>query len=173
MSLESHGNDCFHYPHLLTHIYLDHQSTGRQHYRLYTINKIPTLKVLDFQKVKQSEKDKAQRLARSAAGAALESDVQIEARDSSAKSKTFTPGEGKSAKESFVVNFTSEQKAKIKEMIANASSPMEIERIEECVRRGKFPGDISDAGEKLGDEEKKRPHEEVNGESKSKRSRPS
>ncbi len=134
---------------------------------MFTINKIPTLKVLDFQKVKQSEREKAIRLARSAAGAALEGDIQIEARDANAKSKTFNPGEGKSAKESFVVNFTSEQKAKIKEMIANASSPMEIERIEECVKRGEFPGNVDDAKESNG----KRPHDEVNGENGTKRQR--
>lgn len=115
--------------------------TKRQHYRLYTIHKIPTLKVLDFVKIKQSEREKANRLATSAAGAALESDVQIEARDAKSKSKTFIPGEGSSAKESFIANFTPEQKAAIKEMITNASSPAEIERIEECVKRGEFPGD--------------------------------
>lgn len=118
--------------------------SGKQHYRLYTLNKIPTLKVLDFIKVKQTERDKAARLAMSAAGAALEGDVQIEARDAQSKAKTFNPGEGKSAKESFVTNFTPEQKAQIKDMIANASSPAEIERIEDCVKRGEFPGKASD-----------------------------
>ncbi len=77
----------------------------------------------------------------SAAGAALEGDVQIEARQDAVKlkSKTFNPGEGKSAKESFVVSFSKEQKLKIKEMIASATSPDEIERIEEFVKRGEFP----------------------------------
>ena len=42
-------------------------------------------------------------------------------------------------KESFVVNFTKEQKLEIKNMIANASSPAEIERIEACVKKGEFP----------------------------------
>lgn len=112
---------------------------GRQYYRLYTINKIPSLKVLDFIQIKQSEKDKAKRLSLSAAGAALEGDIRIEARDAAAKAKTFTPGEGASTKDSFMVNFTKEQKDKIKEMILNASSPAEIERIEECVQRGEFP----------------------------------
>jgi len=119
--------------------------TKRQHYRLYTINKIPSLKVLDFMKIKDAERAKAQRLAMSSAGAALEGDVQVEAREAAATDantsdvKTFTPGEGQSAKESFVVNFTKEQKIEIKNMIANARSPAEIERIEQCVKRGEFP----------------------------------
>ncbi len=104
-------------------------------------------------KIKDVERTKAQRLAMSSAGAALEGDVQIEAREAAilaAKNgnnesdmsngvKTFTPGEGQSAKESFVVNFTKEQKLEIKNMIANARSPAEIEKIEECVKRGEFP----------------------------------
>ena len=53
-------------------------STGRQHYRLYAIHHIPTLRVLDMQRISRSERDKAQRLAQSAAGAAMESDVQLE-----------------------------------------------------------------------------------------------
>ena len=38
------------------------------------------------------------------------------------------------------MNFTKEKKLEIKNMIANARDPAEIERIEECVKRGKFPG---------------------------------
>ncbi len=82
----------------------------------------------------------------SSAGAALASDVQTEAREAAAEAakngndvKTFTPGQGQSAKESFTINFTKDQKVEIKNMIANARSPDEIERIEECVRRGEFP----------------------------------
>jgi len=103
-------------------------------------------------KIKDAERSKAQRLAMSSAGAALEGDVQIEAREAALSDKqkssentshdvvkTFTPGEGQSAKESFVVNFTKEQKIEIKNMIANARSPAEIEKIEECVKRGEFP----------------------------------
>lgn len=97
--------------------------------------------MLDFIKIKQSEKDKAKRLSLSAAGAALEGDVRIEARDAAANAKTFIPGEGTSTKDAFMVTFTKEQKDKIKEMILNASSPSEIERIEECVQRGEFPGE--------------------------------
>lgn len=119
--------------------------TRRQHYRLYTIYKIPTLKVLDFVKVKQAERDRAGRLAKSSAGAALEGDVEAEAREaakstsSMTTTRTFTPGEGRSAKESFVANFSPQQKEQIRDMIAGAKTPGDIERIEECVKRGEFP----------------------------------
>ncbi len=132
--------------------------TKKQHYRLYVIQKLPWLKVLDFERIKDAERAKAHRLAVSAAGAALEGDVQLEAREAAIAAnaaadssmdengvKTFTPGHGQSnsTKESFKVHFTKEQKVEIKNMIANARTPEEIERIEECVRRGEFPKVVS------------------------------
>lgn len=87
---------------------------------------------MDFTKVSKSERERAQRLARSAAGAALEQDV--------AKEKTFVPGEGRSAQESFATSFTAAQKEAIRQMVANAKSPQEIEEIELSVQRGIFPG---------------------------------
>mmetsp|Transcript_6357 Transcript_6357/g.8988 ORF Transcript_6357/g.8988 Transcript_6357/m.8988 type:complete len:294 (-) Transcript_6357:347-1228(-) len=111
--------------------------TRRQHYRLYAIQHIPSLRVLDMIKVKQVEREKADRLAKSAAGAALESDVKLEARE--AESKTFIPGQGKTAEESFKSSFTPEQKEQIRKMVENASSPAVIEQIEESVQRGVFP----------------------------------
>lgn len=110
----------------------------RQHYRLYTIQSIPSLKVLDHQRITQTERDRARRLAGSAAGAALESDIQDEA----GNQNTFTPGEGASAEESFVVNFTAEEKEQIRLLVANAESPEEIEEIERSVQRGVLPKQI-------------------------------
>ena len=108
---------------------------------MYAIKKIPTLRVLDFARITKTERDRAERLANSAAGAALESDVQGEARQNGGldSAKTFVPGEGRSAEESFVTNFTPQQKDQIRQMIANAKSPAEIEEIERSVRKGVFP----------------------------------
>jgi hypothetical protein len=67
----------------------------------------------------------------------LESDIQDEA--GRQNTNTFTPGEGASAEESFVVNFTAEEKEQIRQMVANAESPEEIEEIERSVQRGVLP----------------------------------
>jgi hypothetical protein len=80
------------------------------------------------------ERERADRLANSAAGAALAKDVGHEE-----TANTFVPGEGKSAEESFVTSFTKDQKDQIRDMVANASSPAEIEEIERSVKRGIFP----------------------------------
>jgi hypothetical protein len=104
---------------------------------------MPSLKVLDSSRITKSERDRADRLASSAAGAALESDVQGEVRESGTEAgtsaKTFVPGEGRSAEESFVTNFTPQQKELIRQMVADAKSPAEIEEIERSVRRGVLP----------------------------------
>jgi len=110
-----------------------HSRQVRQHYRLYTIHSIPALRVLDMVKIKQAEREKAERLAKSVAGAALESDIKTEAR------KTFVPGEGRSAEESFATSFTPEQKEQIRQFVVSAKSPEEIEQIESSVQRGVFP----------------------------------
>ena len=84
--------------------------------------------------------------ARAAAAAALSSADEAFASSASYDMegenaiKTFEPGEGKSAEESFATQFTMEEKAKIREMVANAASAEEIDRIEKLVKRGIFPG---------------------------------
>ena len=119
---------------------------------MYTIRNLPSLKVLDFARITKAERERADRLANSAAGAALESDVRGEATTTAAK--TFVPGEGRTAEESFVTNFTPEEKERIRQMVANAQSPAEIEEIERSVRRGILPKLPST------DNDKKRPAEE-------------
>ena len=109
-----------------------HAITGRQHYRLYTIHNIPSLKCLDFAKVKKNERDQAARLANSAAGAALESDLQ------SATVKTFTPGESEDGA-SVVTLFTVAEKEAIRNLLSNAVSMKEVEEIENAVKRGVLP----------------------------------
>lgn len=138
---------------------------GRQHYRLYTIGHIPSLKVLDWSRITPAERDKSRRLAQSAAGAALESDVQQEAAQ---QQRTFTPGEGQSAAESFQTLFTAEQKEQLRRMVANAKSPQEIEQIEASVQKGIFPVHLLPIGmpsdsNGADDNTKKRPAEETNG----------
>ena len=103
------------------------------------------------------------------AGAAMEADARLEARAAAADSSaatdgavasgtyangshgdigtnTFEPGEGKSAEESFATQFTAEEKARIRDMVANAASAEEIDRIESLVKRGVFPGSSESGG---------------------------
>lgn len=59
--------------------------TAKQHYRLYLIYKLPQLKLLDFRKIKQKERDEAKVLFKSKKGKEIQKDIIK-------RSKTFTPG---------------------------------------------------------------------------------
>lgn len=113
----------------------------------------------------------------------MEADARLEARvaaaaapdDSVTASKAFTgedgvntfePGEGKNAEESFATQFTMEEKAKIREMVANAASADEIDRIESLVKKGIFPGEAGNSGGALSPPPPPPPEDEDNGNSK-------
>uniref|UniRef100_A0AAQ4RVL2 Small nuclear ribonucleoprotein polypeptide A' n=1 Tax=Gasterosteus aculeatus aculeatus TaxID=481459 RepID=A0AAQ4RVL2_GASAC len=59
--------------------------TNKKHYRLYVINKMPQIRVLDFQKVKLKERQEAEKMFKGKRGAQL-------AKDIAKRTKTFTPG---------------------------------------------------------------------------------
>lgn len=125
--------------------FLLHLRSGRPHYRLYAIHRIPSLKCLDFSKIKRSERAQATRLANSAAGAALDSDINavMMMQDSAynTNDNTFTPGE--SADGATVVTlYTAAEKEDIRNLLANASSLQEVEEIENAVKRGVLPDQL-------------------------------
>lgn len=81
--------------------------------------------MLDFQKVKQAERERAGKLAASAAGAAMEADARLEAHavaqssndikmsatytangDSNGEANTFDPGAGQTSEQTFATQFS-------------------------------------------------------------------
>ena len=116
--------------------------TGRPHYRLYTIYNIPTLRCLDYIKVKREERVRATKFAKSSTGAALASDVQQQEHALSSTSvKTFTPGESTDGT-TVVTLFSAEEKEAIRNLLANAGSIQEVEAIENAVQKGILPDQL-------------------------------
>jgi len=109
----------------------------KRNYRLYVIHKFPNLRVLDFKKIKQKEKDTAKSLFKTKEGKTQLKDIQL-------KAKTFVPGaplpEATNNKPSNSAGLTPEQVKNIKSMIAKASTLEEIERLNHMLRTGKMPG---------------------------------
>ncbi|CAI8028388.1 U2 small nuclear ribonucleoprotein A' [Geodia barretti] len=112
---------------------LRNQVTHRPNYRLYVIHKIPQLRVLDFKRIRQKEREQAKR--------AYGEKKPAEPR----KSKTFVPGatqktlpppppqpSGPSPREV----------ARIREAIANAKSLDEVQQLEAMLKAGQIPGDV-------------------------------
>uniref|UniRef100_A0A673NPA3 U2 small nuclear ribonucleoprotein A'-like n=1 Tax=Sinocyclocheilus rhinocerous TaxID=307959 RepID=A0A673NPA3_9TELE len=104
--------------------------TNKKHYRLYVINKIPQIRVLDFQKVKMKERQEAEKMFRGKRGAQL-------AKDIAKQTKTFTPG---AALQIEKTGPSAADVEAIKNAIANATSLAEVERLKGLLQAGQIPG---------------------------------
>jgi len=114
----------------------------KRNYREYVIHKFPNLRVLDFKKVKQKEREAAKQLYKSKEGKTQLKDIQR-------KAKTFVPGEPlpeATNKNTNAAGLTPEQVKHIKMMIAKAGSLEEIERLNQALRSGQMPGMESQNG---------------------------
>lgn len=105
--------------------------TTKKHYRLYVLHKVPTLRVLDFQRIKQKERDASLKMFKGKKGHALATDI-------GKKSKTFVPGEHLPEKRAD--GPSKEDVAAIKAAIANAKTLEEVERLNNMLKTGQIPG---------------------------------
>ncbi|XP_034052501.1 U2 small nuclear ribonucleoprotein A' [Gymnodraco acuticeps] len=127
--------------------------TNKKHYRLYVINKIPQIRVLDFQKVKLKERQEAEKMFKGKRGAQL-------AKDIAKRTKTFTPG-GPAQPEKKRSGPSQADVEAIKNAIANASSLAEVERLKGMLQAGQIPGrDPRQAGTVEEEEEEEEEQEE-------------
>lgn len=109
---------------------LDNPVTEREHYRLYVIHKIPTLKMLDFQKVKQQERDAAAALFATEAGAGILLDVSEEGKHITAQKEAAENGHKN--------QLTEAQKDEISQAIEKATTKEEMDLIERQLRTGTY-----------------------------------
>ncbi|KAG0168320.1 U2 small nuclear ribonucleoprotein A' [Apophysomyces sp. BC1034] len=122
----------------LTHLsLLDNPVTKKAHYRLYVIHKLPSVRVLDFNRVKDKERQEAAQLF-------LEDGEENELAKSITrnKTKTFEPGEGVQQKTGH--GLTPAEQLKIKEAIKQATSLDEISRLERLLKAGHLPSNTKD-----------------------------
>ncbi|KIW99904.1 uncharacterized protein Z518_10832 [Rhinocladiella mackenziei CBS 650.93] len=130
----------------LTHLsLLDNPVTRKEHYRLYLIWSIPSLRFLDFQRVREAEREKAKELFGTA-----EAPSELAAKIKGIKTRSFEPGtvsNGKveSARKGVRTQLTETEKKRVQEMIKNAKSLVEITRIEKDLAEGRIPAGAADA----------------------------
>jgi len=122
--------------------FLHNPVCAKPNYRLYIIYKFPNLKVLDFKKVKQQEREQADSLFTSKKG-------KDQMREIKKKARTFVPGaplgvDATNASKANPSGLTPDQIKNIKAAIARASTLEEIERLNHMLRTGQVPG--SDGG---------------------------
>jgi len=100
--------------------------TKQKHYRLYVIHKLPSLRVLDFQKITTKERKEAEKLFTGETGVKLESSLtQIKAIPSQPESTSNL--------------LTNEEKDKLRDRIKHATSMEEVQRYERILQSGKIP----------------------------------
>ena len=108
---------------------------AKENYRLYVIYKCKALKTLDFQKVRASEREEAEKTFGADDGAAQ-------------RAKTFTPGDGleetkdETKKDAKPSGPTPEQLTALKVAIANAETLEEVSRLENALKSGVVPSDL-------------------------------
>lgn len=108
--------------------------TNKPHYRLYVINKIPQLRVLDFQRIKQREREAAKRMFSGKRGQDNASNAK--------KAKTFVPGGAPGGRPlpSRPLPPPTRDVGAIKAAIANARSLDEVKKLEMLLKTGHVPG---------------------------------
>lgn len=123
----------------LKHLSLVDNPVTKQHgYRLFVINRCKKLKVLDFRKIKMSEREEA--------------DEAFEGKEAPMAAGMFElPENGKAATKekaepSIRKGPTPEQAVAIKSAIASATTLEEVRRLEEALKTGRMPGDDMEEG---------------------------
>ncbi|EHY55069.1 U2 snRNP complex subunit [Exophiala dermatitidis] len=136
----------------LTHLsLLENPVTRKEHYRLYLIWAIPSLRFLDFQKVKDAEREQARELF-----GTVDNPTELAAKIKGVKTRTFDvasggtningkPGGGGAAGKGVRTQLTETEKKRVQEMIKNAKSLAEITRIEKDLAEGRIPAGAADA----------------------------
>ncbi|KIW13713.1 hypothetical protein PV08_08904 [Exophiala spinifera] len=131
----------------LTHLcLLENPVTKKEHYRLYLIWAIPSLRFLDFQKVRDAEREQATELFGTA-----EEPSELAAKIKGVKSRSFdvsgaaVNGKADGKRKGVRTQLTETEKKRVQEMIKNAKSLAEITRIEKDLAEGRIPAGAADA----------------------------
>lgn len=114
-----------------------------QHYRDWLIWRIPSVRFLDFERIKDKEREQAKELFGS-----YEEPTALASKIMGIKSRTFdippggmVNGSGKAAGEKALrVKLTDEERKKVEKMIKEAKSLQEINRLEKELNEGRIPG---------------------------------
>eukprot|EP00158_Paraphelidium_tribonemae_P001540 Partr_v1_DN24527_c1_g1_i3_m19857 putative small nuclear ribonucleoprotein len=113
---------------------LDNPVTQHVHYRLFVIYQCPRLRMLDFTRIRQSERDEAERLFSGAQGEALHAEMAD-------KAGAFDVGDvaARGASGGKASGLSASEIARIQEAIQNAKSLDEVARLERQLRSGYIP----------------------------------
>lgn len=108
---------------------LQNPVSAKPQYRQYVIYRLPQLRLLDFRKIKQKEREAAVAYFRSKKGKDM-------AREIAKKAKTLVIANGNPSKPPT----NADERNKIREAITKASSLEEVQRLSKLLQAGQIPG---------------------------------
>ncbi|PLB42180.1 U2 snRNP complex subunit LEA1 [Aspergillus candidus] len=128
----------------LTHlVLLENPITKKEHYRSWIIWRIPSIRFLDYQKVKDAERAQARELF----GESPSQPTTLASKIMGIKSRTFdvpssaAPGADATQGDKAVrVKLTDKERRRVERMIREAKSLAEISRLEKELNEGRIPG---------------------------------
>lgn len=130
----------------LTHLVLaDNPITKKEHYRYWVIWRCPSVRFLDYAKVKDAEREKGRELF-----GTVEEPTALQNQIKGQKSKVFDVSSAQTAAPSKLsrIKMTEDERKKLKERIKNATSLHEVLELEKMLKEGRLPsGVLGDAME--------------------------
>jgi U2 small nuclear ribonucleoprotein A' len=117
--------------------------TGIQNYRYWLIWRIPSLRFIDFERVKEKERERAKEMFGTA-----EEPTALASKIMGTKSRTFDLPTGgavngsRSGDKALRVQLTAEERKRVEKMIREAKSLQEINRLEKELNEGRIPGGV-------------------------------
>ncbi|OQO09520.1 hypothetical protein B0A48_04922 [Cryoendolithus antarcticus] len=127
----------------LVHISLvDNPVCGKEHYRYWVIYLAPSVRFLDFQRVKQAERTKAQEIFGTLAEPSTAARAILATKGRSAGFAAPTTNGAPSAKR---VKLSDKEKLRMEALVKNAKSLAEIAKLEKDISEGRIPASVLDS----------------------------
>ncbi|XP_050091304.1 probable U2 small nuclear ribonucleoprotein A' isoform X1 [Anopheles aquasalis] len=127
------------FPHLETLSLLTNPVSTKQHYREYVAFRFPSLRLLDFRKIKQKEREAANQLFKSKKGKEMHKEIVRKAKQAL---PGVTPATGVTPEMQTMQNATPADIQKIREAIKRATNLHEVERLTRMLQSGQISGEF-------------------------------
>uniref|UniRef100_A0A182JQV2 Probable U2 small nuclear ribonucleoprotein A' n=1 Tax=Anopheles christyi TaxID=43041 RepID=A0A182JQV2_9DIPT len=125
-------------PNLETLSMLTNPVSTKQHYREYVAFRFPNLRLLDFRKIRQKEREAANQLFKSKKGKEMHKEIVRKAK----QALPAGAADASSPEKQAVQNASPADIQKIKEAIKRATNLHEVERLNRMLQSGQITGDI-------------------------------
>ncbi|KAK6220356.1 U2 small nuclear ribonucleoprotein A [Colletotrichum tabaci] len=131
----------------LTHLVLaENPVTKKENYRYWVVWRCPSVRFLDYQKVKEAEREKARELFGTAQEPTAEASkimgIKSKQLDLGASNGVAGGGGGGAPSKLSRIKLTDKEKERLKEMIKKADSLQEIIRLEKMLTEGTIPAGV-------------------------------